>query len=102
MLILVAAVMVGCNGIERPYEGTYEQVLIYYGMGYNNLSSNLLQNLSDLQDGVLPVRSVVDLPHPLGPISATACPGCTVRRQLSPSATTSAPPAATPPRMLRP
>jgi hypothetical protein len=53
-LLLAAVVLAACNGIEPPYEGTYDQVLIYYGLGYNNLSSNLLQNLSDLKRDVLP------------------------------------------------
>ena len=54
-LILLAVVfLVGCNGIERPFKGTYDQVLVYYGMGYNNLSGNLATNLDQLRSDVLP------------------------------------------------
>ena len=78
LVILVAAVMVGCNGIEKPYEGTYEQVLIYYGMGYNNLSSNLLQNLSELKDGVLPGlhrdKAIIAFAHNTGPAGGYTTP----------------------------
>ena len=54
LLLLATVVLAACNGIEPPYEGTYDQVLIYYGMGYNNLSVNLLQNLTDLKRDILP------------------------------------------------
>ena len=54
-LLLAAAVLVACNGIEPPYTGTFDQVLIYYGMGYNNLSPNLERNLMDeLKSDILP------------------------------------------------
>lgn len=54
LVLLAAALLAGCNGIERPFEGTYDQVLIYFGMGYNNLSSNLKGNLDELRTDVLP------------------------------------------------
>ncbi len=54
LMLLLAVVLTACNGIDRPFEGTYDQVIIYYGMGYNNLASNLKQNLRDLQRDVLP------------------------------------------------
>lgn len=54
LLTLVVVVLTACNGIDRPFEGTYDQVIIYYGMGYNNLASNLKQNLRDLERDVLP------------------------------------------------
>ncbi|MCR4859561.1 MAG: hypothetical protein K5910_02730 [Bacteroidales bacterium] len=55
LFILIAGLLfAGCNGIERPYEGTYDQVLIYCGLGYNNLSGNLLKNFSQIQEGILP------------------------------------------------
>lgn len=54
LILLPALLLAACNGIDRPYEGTYEKVLIYVGLGYNNLSTNLLKNLSDMQEGVLP------------------------------------------------
>lgn len=52
--VLAAILLVACQGIEKPYEGTYDQVLIYYGMGYNNLSSNLKTNLDQLRTDILP------------------------------------------------
>ncbi len=54
LLALAAIILAACNGIDRPYEGTYEKVLVYVGLGYNNLSSNLLKNFADMQEGVLP------------------------------------------------
>ena len=55
LMLVGAVVMAACNGINPPYEGTYEQVLIYYGMGYNNLSPNLRRNLMDeLKSDILP------------------------------------------------
>ena len=52
--VLAAVLLAACNGIEKPYEGTFDQVLIYYGMGYNNLSANLKNNLEQLSTDVLP------------------------------------------------
>ena len=57
LLLLAAVVLAACNGIERPFEGTFDQVLIYYGMGYNNLSNNLKTNLEQLSTDVLPSLS---------------------------------------------
>ena len=54
LILLAAALLAGCNGIERPFTGTFDQVLIYYGMGYNNLSGNLRTNLDQLRSDVLP------------------------------------------------
>lgn len=54
LLLLATVLLAACDGLDRPFEGTYDQVLIYYGMGYNNLSANLKQNLKDLQRDVLP------------------------------------------------
>ena len=53
-LALATVILAACNGIDRPFEGTYGQVLIYVGLGYNNLSGNLLKNFEDIQEGVLP------------------------------------------------
>ena len=54
LLLAVSILLAACNGINRPYEGEYENVLIYCALGYNNLSSNLIQNFEDIQEGVLP------------------------------------------------
>ena len=54
LLMVVVVALSACNLIDRPFEGTYDQVIIYYGMGYNNLASNLEQNLRDLERDVLP------------------------------------------------
>lgn len=51
---LAAVLLAACNGIDKPHTGDFEQVLIYYGMGYNNLSSNLKINLDSLSTDVLP------------------------------------------------
>lgn len=54
ILLLAALLAVACDWKPKPHEGPHEQVLIYYGMGYNNLSANLRQNLIDLQKDALP------------------------------------------------
>ena len=54
LILLAAVLLAGCNGIDRPFTGTFDQVLIYYGMGYNNLSGNLRTNLDQLRSDVLP------------------------------------------------
>ena len=54
LILLAAVLLAGCNGIDRPFTGTFDQVLIYYGMGYNNLSGNLRTNLDQLRTDVLP------------------------------------------------
>lgn len=51
---LAALLAAGCVGIDRPFEGTFDQVLILCGLGYNNLSGDLRQNLDDLATDVLP------------------------------------------------
>ena len=38
LILLAAVVLAGCNGLDRPFEGTFDQVLIYYGMGYASIS----------------------------------------------------------------
>ena len=53
-LVLAAVILAACDGVEYVHKGPYEKVLIYVGLGYNNLSSNLLQNFADMQEGVLP------------------------------------------------
>lgn len=59
LLLLVASSVVcavqSCESpLDRNHSGGYESVFIYCGLGYNNLSSYLRENLDDLQDGVLP------------------------------------------------
>ena len=54
LLLLATVFFAACDDLDRPFEGTYDQVLIYYGMGYNDLQSNLRQNIKDLQRDVLP------------------------------------------------
>lgn len=54
LLILAAVLLAACGDIERYHRGPYEKVLIYIGLGYNNLSGNLLKNFEDMQEGVLP------------------------------------------------
>ena len=54
LLLLVTFLLGACDGLDRPFVGTFDQVLIYYGMGYNDLQSNLRQNIKDLQRDVLP------------------------------------------------
>ena len=55
IFLLVSILLIaGCDGLDKPFEGTYDQVFIYCGLGYNNLSSNLKTNLQELQTDILP------------------------------------------------
>ena len=54
IILLSALFIAGCDLLDKPFEGTYDHVFIYYGLGYNNLSGNLLANLKELQTDVLP------------------------------------------------
>lgn len=90
LLAFAAIILAACNGIDRPYEGTYEKVLVYVGLGYNNLSSNLLKNFADMQEGVLPgVASncaIVAFCHNTASSGdyATACPPQLIRVMRGP------------------
>ena len=39
---------------ELPYRGTFDEVFIYCGLGYNNLSSALKADVQELSEGYLP------------------------------------------------
>ena len=54
LLALAVVVLAACDGVEYVHKGPHEKVLIYVGLGYNNLSTNLLKNFEDMQEGVLP------------------------------------------------
>ena len=54
-LFLSAAL--ACEPEEKVYEGPPDTVFIYIGLGYNNLSSNLLTNMDEMLDDVLPGKS---------------------------------------------
>ena len=82
-LLLAAAVLAACNGIEPPYTGTFDQVLIYYGMGYNNLSPNLERNLMDeLKSDILPglhrEKAIVAFVHNTAPDGGYTTPNAPV------------------------
>ena len=59
ILILAISILaaVSCNKEEMKYSGTYKDVFIYYGVGFNNLSSSLKTNLKELSAGQLPALS---------------------------------------------
>ena len=57
LIVFAAALLAGCNGIERPHEGPYDHVLVYCALGYNNLSGNLVNNYNDILTDVLPSLS---------------------------------------------
>ena len=45
-----------CDG-KWPYEGDdFDNVLIYYGCGYNNLASSIVGNVNELSSGAIPDR----------------------------------------------
>ena len=54
LIVLAGMLLAGCHGTLRPYEGTYDQVLVYCALGYNNLSGNLAANFEDIQTDILP------------------------------------------------
>ena len=54
LIVLAGLLLAGCHGTLRPYEGTYDQVLVYCALGYNNLSGNLAANFEDIQTDILP------------------------------------------------
>ncbi len=80
LLVLVAVVLAACDGVEYVHKGPYEKVLIYVGLGYNNLSGNLMRNFEDMQTGILPSiasdRAIVAFCHNTASSGdyATACP----------------------------
>lgn len=83
LLLLAAAVLAACNGIEPPYTGTFDQVLIYYGMGYNNLSPNLHRNLMDeLMSDALPglhrEKAIIAFVHNTAPDGGYVTPNAPV------------------------
>ena len=94
ILILAATVLAACNGIERPFEGTYDQVLIYYGLGYNNLAPNLRANLDTLRTDILPGlsrdKAIVGICHLTGRSGdySSANPPCMVRIYRGPGGRT--------------
>lgn len=57
LLVLAAALLSACNGFDIPHEGPYEQVLIYYALGYNNLFPQLERNYKQIGEGILPSLS---------------------------------------------
>ena len=48
IICLALAVVQGCN---KPYKGDFENVMIYYGGGYNNLSYSIKKNINELAGG---------------------------------------------------
>lgn len=57
LIAALCALVSSCHRDDKPYEGEYEDVFIYYSLGYNNLSTYLDSNLKDLCSGILPARS---------------------------------------------
>ena len=86
LILLAAVLLAGCNGIERPFEGTYDQVLIYYGMGYNNLSGSLRGNLDQLRTDVLPGlsydKAIVAFSHNVSPQGGYTQPNAPVLMRI--------------------
>lgn len=54
--IACLAAAVSCSRHELPYDGEYEGVFIYCGLGYNNLSGDIEDNFEDMKNGILPER----------------------------------------------
>ena len=57
LLVLAAALLSACNGFDIPHKGPYEQVLIYYALGYNNLYPQLERNYEQIGEGTVPSLS---------------------------------------------
>lgn len=84
LLPLFILLLAGCDGINPPHSGTYDQVLIYCGLGYNNLSGNLKTNIQDMQSDLLPGlwqdKAVVAFCHnTVGSSYTTPSPPCLIR-----------------------
>ncbi|HAZ73953.1 MAG TPA: hypothetical protein DCW53_00985, partial [Rikenellaceae bacterium] len=52
--LLVAA---SCDKSEIHHKGEYEDVFIYLGLGYNNLSPSLMDDYIEMQEGIMPGKS---------------------------------------------
>ena len=57
ILVLAAALLSACHGLDTPHKGPYEQVLIYYALGYNNLYYQLGLDYEEIGEGILPSLS---------------------------------------------
>lgn len=59
VLPLAVAVLMAaaCDKSDTKYTGEYSSVFIYCGLGYNNLTGYIRENLSDMCEGILPERS---------------------------------------------
>lgn len=56
-IILVLAVLLSfasCEKKQRPYEGKFKSVFLYYGIGYNDLSGDLKKNVESMLEGEIP------------------------------------------------
>ena len=59
-ILLIAAIAVLCGCMKEPDRSKYpreEFVMVFYGAGFNNLSSDIRNNLSVMQEGDLPFRN---------------------------------------------
>ena len=55
LLIFFAGLLsAGCNSPELPRSESFDQVLVYCALGYNNLSGDLVTNFNDLKTDILP------------------------------------------------
>lgn len=55
-LIIALCVLLAssCSREEQPYKGTFDEVFIYCGLGYNNLSSALEADVEEMAEGAVP------------------------------------------------
>ena len=51
LFVLLAS---SCSREEQPYRGTFDEVFIYCGLGYNNLSSALEADVEEMAEGAVP------------------------------------------------
>ena len=43
-----------CERTQTTHKGGYEDVSVYFGLGYNDLSPNILEDFMEIQEGILP------------------------------------------------
>ena len=43
-----------CERTQTTHKGGYEDVFVYFGLGYNDLSPNILEDFMEIQEGILP------------------------------------------------
>lgn len=57
LIVFAGLLLAGCHDTELPRSESFDHVLVYCALGYNNLSGNLINNFNDLKTDILPSLS---------------------------------------------